>query len=450
VKLSDLTGRRVGIWGLGREGHAALRLLAPIATVVVADDKELEAADTEMLNGQDIEHAVGTDGLTLLQKCDVVVRSPGVSVYRDDFRSLHAAGVQTTTGTDIWFAEHPDAFTIGVTGTKGKSTTSSLIAHLLNAQGKSVELAGNIGRPILDLMDATAEIHVFELSAQQIADLHHSPSVGVLTNLYREHLDWHLTEENYVRDKLNLLAHRPGMTAVLNALDPRQLDCAPAGVGVRWYGDERGFHLGEDAVVGKGVRYAATQTRLRGRHNLLNICAALTAVESAGGDPSACAEGLESFVPLRHRLEEIAVVDGVAFFNDSISTTPKATMAALEAFSGSPITLLLGGFERNQDYAELGTAIAADTDVHAVLTLPDNGARIYRELSGSRGSRDFVLEESDGVIPAVTRARELTPAGGVVLLSPAAPSFGHFKNFEQRGDVFADAVRALTRDAGHD
>ena len=431
---------------MGREGRAAAGLLVDKAGLFVVSDKAFEEAETQWMDVHSVDHAVGPGALEELANCDVVIRSPGVSVYRDEVARLHEAGVPITTGTNLWFAENPDAYTIAVTGTKGKSTTSSLIAHLLNTQGRTAQLAGNIGKPLLDLIgEAAPELYVLELSAQQIADLEFSPNVGVLTNLYREHLDWHKTEENYINDKLNLFKHRPGMAAVLNAEDPRQLATEFPDVEEHWYGAGRGFHVEGTAICGERPLYSQSDTKLRGRHNLLNICAALTAVAVAGGEPLACRVGLSTFAPLRHRLEEVATINGVTYFNDSISTTPKATIAALDAFAGTGITLLVGGYERNQDYLELREKLAADPDVRAVLTLPDYGARIYEQIADLSGSvrPGLAIEPPLDVRSAVRRAAELTPPGGVVLLSPAAPSFGHFKNFEERGDVFIDAVRHL-------
>jgi UDP-N-acetylmuramoyl-L-alanine---L-glutamate ligase len=448
VRLSDLFGKRVGIWGAGREGLAAVRVLQGRAEISVVSDQSISGEVADKLKAAGAWYGDGPEAISRLTACDVVVRSPGVSVYRPEMIALRQAGVAVTTGTDIWFAERPDAKSIGITGTKGKSTSASLLAHLLKGQGVKVELAGNIGRPLIDLLgDDTAGVYVLELSGQQTADLTHSPSIGLITNLQREHLDWHLTEENYFTDKLNLLRHRGDIVAILNGDDAELRRRTPGDVMVEWFGTGGRFATDGEVVTdsGKAV-YAAADTPLAGRHNLQNLCGVLTALAAAGGDPLACKRELATFVPLRHRLEPVAEVAGVLYVNDSISTTPFATLAAIEAFKGRPLTLLLGGYERGEDYSGLIADVIAGDGVGTVLTLPDNGERIFREFGAAAGSsRELLVEQADDLPAAVRRARETTPPGGVVLLSPGAPSYGRFDNFEQRGDLFASEVRALSQ-----
>ena len=452
MRLSELESKKVGIWGAGREGLAAVRLLKGSADLLVVSDNAIPDHVSGWLESERITYGVGAAAVESLKQCDVVVRSPGVSIYRPEWIAIAASVAAVTTGTDIWFAEHPDAKTVGITGTKGKSTSASLLSHLLAGQGFDVQLAGNIGRPLLDLINdgVTAEVYVLELSAQQTADLVHSPLFGLITNLQREHLDWHESEENYFSDKMNMLCHRADAVAILNGDDTELRKRAPSDIPVQWFGTGGRFTRDAEFIYDQtAATYSASDTTLIGRHNLQNICGVLTALAAVGGDPLNCRPALATFVPLRHRLERVAEVDAVLYVNDSISTTPFATLAAIEAFNEKPVTLLLGGFERGEIYSELIEKVIAGNGVHAVLTLPDNGERIYQEFIASRNADgpELLVERSESVEAAVLRAREITLAGGVVLLSPGAPSYGKFDNFEERGDLFSQTVRALSESA---
>jgi len=437
MRICELEGRRVGLWGAGREAAATFRALGSPAGVVVATDAPVDAATRAAFPGATFVD--GPDAWRALAQTDVVVRSPGISRYREDVRALAAAGPQLTTATNLWFAEHGDECVIGVTGTKGKSTTASLIAALAAAAGARVELAGNIGRALLDALTPPArpDVWVVELSSYQLADLDRSPCIGVVVNLYREHLDWHGSEERYVADKLNLLAHEP-WAAVLNGRDERLQAAAPPDSERILFGVDGGFDAVGETVVRDGVPIVdLRRTALLGHHNALNVAAALTAAEVAGwlpGDPQAALAGFE---PLPHRLQTVATDGGVRFVDDSISTTPESAVAALEALAGQPVALLVGGQDRGQDFAPLAEAIARHGGVRAVVGLPDNGERALAAI-GAAAPTQMAGDLDD----AVARARAALDGSGVVLLSPAAPSYGHFTDFTQRGERFRQAAQA--------
>jgi UDP-N-acetylmuramoylalanine--D-glutamate ligase len=443
VRFSDLAGRRVGVWGAGREGlaaHRALREQDPASEVVIYTDQPVPPEEREAF-GESARFADGAAGFGALESCEVVIRSPGVSRYRPEVASLAAAGVELTTGTNLWFAEHGDERIVAVTGTKGKSTTSSLIAHLLNESGVRATLGGNVGHPLLDHLqaDPPPDVWVLELSSFQAADLERGPSIGVLLNIHPEHLDWHGTPERYLADKLNMLTRRDDTVAVLNHADPRVSALADGLAEVRWFGDEPGLHADKRGGIRRGadLLYEPGTLRLRGVHNALNACAALTAVAELGLDPTALDEPLRSFEPLPHRLEPVGTHAGRAFVNDSISTTPAAAIAALDALAGSPIAMIVGGYERGQDYTALARRIV-ESSVELVVGLPDTGKRIVAEVETAGGGPATRLARD--VEEAVRVAAEGVPAGGVVLLSPAAPSYVQFRNFEERGAAFARAA----------
>jgi UDP-N-acetylmuramoylalanine--D-glutamate ligase len=444
MRFAELAGRRVGVWGAGREGLAAHRLLRdqdPGREVVVYTDAPVPPEEREAFGaGADFAH--GADGFGRLAECEVVIRSPGVSRYRPEVERLRATGVELTTGTNLWFEEHGAERVVAVTGTKGKSTTSSLIAHLLNESGVRAVLGGNVGRAPLDILrvDPAPEVWVLELSSFQAADLQRGPSIGVLLNIHPEHLDWHGTPERYMADKANLFLRRSDTIAVLNHADARVAALAERLADVRWFGDERSLHADERGGIRRGteVLYEPGTLRLRGVHNALNACAALTAVEELGLDAATLGDALRSFEPLPHRLEPVGTYGGLTFVNDSISTTPAAAIAALRALAGGPIALIAGGYERGQDYTGLATAIV-DSTVELVVGLPDTGRRIVAEVEALRrdGPATTLAEDVDAAV-AVASAGLSGP--GTVLLSPAAPSYVQFRNFEERGQAFARAA----------
>ncbi|MGQ0663320.1 MAG: UDP-N-acetylmuramoyl-L-alanine--D-glutamate ligase [Pseudomonadota bacterium] len=441
MRLQDLANKRVGIWGFGREGRATLgclRRLFPDKPITVLDDRaELDAADpaVSIVTGAGV--AAAALGL------EVIVKAPGVSLYAPAVAAAKAKGVVITSATNLWFAANPAAKTIAITGTKGKSTTAALVHHLLGAGGMAAELRGNIGTPLLDrpAAEGGVEVFVLELSSYQLSDLEFGPGIAVLLNLFPEHIDWHGSTEVYYRDKLNIFkADRP-QVRILDFADPETRRRTGHIADPCYFNAPDAIHV-EGAMImdGAGVICGAERVRLPGRHNLSNVCAALTAVKAAGLDPSTLGPALDSFRPLPHRLEVLGERGGVLYVNDSISTTPQSAAAALEVFADRPVALILGGYERRQDYGALAELIC-DRGVAAVLTLPHNGPRIAAlvraTLDRRRPSpRPQVIEAGD-LAEAVDRARLAVPPGGVVLLSPAAPSYGAFKDFEERGRAFA-------------
>jgi UDP-N-acetylmuramoyl-L-alanine---L-glutamate ligase len=440
VRFSELEGRRVGVWGLGREGLSVARAIAarlPGTPLVLVDESRPPGA------GERWEGLPVVSELAALADCEVVVRSPGVSLHRPEVATLRAAGVTVTSGTRLWFAEHPDARAIGVTGTKGKSTTSALIAHLAAARGLRVQLAGNIGRPLADLLASPArteaDLWVLELSSFQTADLDASPSVGVLLNLYREHTDWHGTQERYWDDKLNLFGHRAEMISVLNRADPRIRERTAAFPHPRWFRSPDGFDTTPEGVTRGGRLYAPREViRLAGEHNLDNVCAAFAALEAVGIEGDDLVEALPAFRPLAHRLEPVLERDGILFVNDSIATIPEASVAAARALASRPTVLLVGGRDRRQDYAALADYLAGPTSVVGVVGLPGNGPEILARLAES--ASEVPTEPAADMEDAVRRAVRMIPRGGVVLLSPGAPSGDDFGDFQVRGEAFRSAV----------
>ena len=430
-RFADLAGRRVAVWGCGREGRAALRALArrlPGQAITLwcrADEVEAAQRAHPVLA---IETSVPDTGA--LARFDWVIKSPGISAYRPEIASAEARGTRFISGTALWFGERPDARVVAITGTKGKSTTSALLAHLARALGWRTALAGNIGLPLLELLDAQAELWVLELSSFQTGDA--GPvELAVITNLFEEHLDWHGTPERYRADKLRLAG--AARTLLVDAAQARLLADTQAHPRRHVYDDARGWHPADGALHRGDLRVMALQRLpLSGQHNAINACAALAALELLGGDARTAASALARFRGLPHRLQRLGMRDGRIWIDDSISTTPEATRVALESLPGRAVTLILGGHDRGLDWSGFAAWLAARPPT-AVIVQGAGAARIAAVLS----AHAVPFRHCEGLESAVALARALTAPDGVVLLSPGAPSFDQFRDYADRGRAFA-------------
>ncbi|MUV15571.1 UDP-N-acetylmuramoyl-L-alanine--D-glutamate ligase [Noviluteimonas gilva] len=451
MRISSLDGKRVALWGWGREGRAAYRALRarlPHQPLTLFCDAA-EAEDAATLHDAALTTHTHVDA-DALSAFDVVVKSPGISPYRVEAVSACARGTRFIGGTALWFGEHAatgHGRTLCVTGTKGKSTTTALLAHLLRAGGHRTALAGNIGLPMLELLDADASAQeapaywAIELSSYQTGDVADScarPDVAVALNVFPEHLDWHGGEMRYVADKLRLVTDARPRIAVLNAADPTlaalRLDEETQ---VRWFNREDGWHLRGD-VLYRGDRevFDTASLPLPGRHNRGNLCAVLTAIEALGLDAAALAPHAAAFRPLPHRLQTIGVRDGIAYVNDSISTTPHASLAALACFADRRVALIAGGHDRGIDWSGFAEQMRTHAPA-AIVTLGQNGPKIHDLLEPVALGGAFALREARDLADAMAQARDALAGEGVVLLSPGAPSFGAYKDYVARGRHFA-------------
>jgi UDP-N-acetylmuramoylalanine--D-glutamate ligase len=442
MRAADIGTRRVAVWGLGREGRAAINFLRqrhPSLPLLVLDDTD--ARRTPKSLGDGIEYACGTGRIAgALANIDVIVKSPGVSLYRREIQAARAAGTHVTSLLNLWFAERLGLATVCVTGTKGKSTTASLIAHMLERLGRRVALVGNIGIPIIGIDRASADIAVIEVSSYQAADFDGQCDIGVLTSLYPEHIDWHLSVENYYRDNINLLNH--SRRRIIHCATVEIVERFANGSPARqdFFSDGHGIHCcGTEILDGATAIGRVRNTYLARPHNLSNLCAALAVAKSLGQDPPAALEAASGFRGLPHRQQELGEIAGVLFVDDSISTIPESTLAALAVYAGRDITVILGGHDRGIDYGML-VEKAVTGAAKAVICLGDSGERIYslaRAVATRRGDIACEIHRAKSMEEVVTYARQLTPPGGVVLLSPAAPSYGQYRDYIERGRDFA-------------
>ena len=395
--------RTIAVWGWGREGQAGytyLKSLYPDADFTIIEKSGVDAPE-RVISEADLVH----------ERFDLVFKSPGVSLYRPELDALRAKGADITSGTNLWFEAHPDACVVAVTGTKGKSTTSALIHHMLQKCGIHSVLAGNIGKPLLDV--EPQDVCVVELSSFQIADLKHHPEIAVLTNLYEAHLEWHGTAQQYHADKMRLFELSDETTAIIGADDETA----------------KGYLGDRDNVLfyGRNTGDLAVPEFLNKPHNLRNIAAAMTVVEALNALSRLPVNALDDFQPLPHRQEIVGERDGITFINDSISTVPETTAVALEAFNDKPVSVIVGGEEKHQDYSVVADMVKKHGNVH-VFCIPDSGSRIHGQIDGSVLCKNM----EDAVRKSITAL----PGGGYVLMSPGTPSFPIYKNYTERGEHF--------------
>ncbi len=408
---NDLNNKTIGIWGTGLEGNAARNAI------------ERHTSNARIIMATD-------DNLSDLNTCDMIIKSPGVSLYRPEIEKFKKDGITITSGANL-FLYNNKIPVIAVTGTKGKSTTTSLLAHTLKTLGKNVLSGGNIGVPLLDLTNQSADLIVAELSSYQCADLSVPVNIAVLNNLYPEHLQWHGSHTQYYADKINLIHH--AQTPVLNATD-KTTRTLLADFPAVYFNNPTGMHIENDYFYdGTTPLFETSELNLAGAHNAQNACAVLTVVKQLGLSLTDCAPAFQSFQALPHRLQTLGVKDGLTYVDDAISTTPETAVAGIKALDkGQDITLICGGLNRGQDYNTLIDFCQTIADRIHVIALPDTGHTIHK-LALTAGLDSYFAPT---MAAAVALAKDITSFGGLVLLSPAAPSYNAYKNFEAKGTDF--------------
>lgn len=419
----------------GRTNYDYFKTKFPEAEMAIAD--ESRQIDGSVPEGADT--ILGPEAFSQLGDYDMVVRTAGLAP-----RKIVANGT-IWSATNEFFAECP-APIIGVTGTKGKGTTASLIAAILRSSGKTVHLVGNIGVPALSVLEDidANDVVVYELSSFQLWDLQKSPGVAVVLMIEPDHLDVHSDMADYVAAKSNIAAHQQDSgVAIYHPTNQLSEQIARSGVGKAYrYGtsQDKGVYVEESNFCVQGRAICSTQAlRLVGEHNLENACAAITAAYTFDSElaDSAIEQGLSAFDGLPHRLKLVSEVSGVRYYDDSIATTPGSAMAAIRAFKGESKVVILGGSDKGADYRRL-IELCRDETVK-VVAIGQTGQQI-NELCHELG---VACHYENSLIEAVNRAHQLATGQGVVILSPAAASFGMFKNYVDRGEQFIQAVSSL-------
>lgn len=429
-------GKKILILGFGREGKSTygfLRQILPEQTLYIADRRENLVDDDELKRDTKVVCQGGEKYLDDLAQYEIIMKSPGISFKNVDIDRLKGR-IWSQLEVLLKFFEGK---TVGVTGTKGKSTTSSLIFQILQDQNIPSMLLGNIGVPVFDMIDEMKSemILVLEMSSHQLEFMDVSPHIAVLLNVFPEHLDHYRSFEEYRKAKCNIFRYQYVDDVVLFGDEVRGLVVNAPGQkwGVGEESDDAVRRVKDEVWIDDTVVYdAKSERKLKGEYNLHNIMFALGVTKVLGLGMSQAARSVNEFETLKHRLEFVGEYDGIKYYDNSIGTVPAATMAAVEAL-GDVDTLILGGMDRGLDYVEFEEALRK-SKIRNVICMPETGWKIAEGLGG-RARKVETMEQ------AVRLAKTSTRVGRSCLLSPAAASYGHFKNFEEKGDLFQELVR---------
>lgn len=404
MKLEELANKKILVVGLGVEGSATVRFLrthVPSAAVTTTDQKN------------------GPDYLVNQQEYDFAIKSPGVL--------NNLIRIPYTTATNIFFA-NTQGMVIGVTGTKGKSTTSSLIYDILKTAKKRVHLCGNIGKPLLDELrigQDENDIYIVELSSYQLNDIHFSPHIAVFINIFPEHMNYHGSMQNYIAAKKHIIQFSTTRDYfVYNQAYPQLVEFARES-------------KAESVPFVRKLPFPDSEIPLLGAHNRDNVRAAVTVGTLLGVPTEIMQKASKHFKPLPHRLQNVGTYKNITFYDDAISTTPQSTIVAIECLK--PIgTILVGGLDRGYDFSLLVDVIIRHR-IKNVIYFPDSGNKIAALLK--KKTHSTALFPARGMNSAVNLSFQHTPKGTICLLSCASPSYSLWKNFEEKGDLFQKLVK---------
>ncbi len=454
--LRTLRGRRIAVIGMGVSNTPLIRMLLRAGLKVTVCDRSTrerlgdQAKEMESLGAK---LQLGEDYLSGLDRFDILFRTPGVSPLSPELIRAMQAGCLVTSEMELFFQLCPCRI-IGITGSDGKTTTTTLISEFLREAGFNVYLGGNIGRPLLpyvDQMDST-DYAVVELSSFQLMSMGMSPHVAVFTNLSPNHLDYHHSMEEYTAAKKNIFLHQdPEDRAVFNYDNEVTRGLArEAHSRVMLFSRkerlEEGVYLRDETIwltndMGSREVLPLSMIRIPGSHNVENYMAAIAAVD--GIVPDRCVRAVaQRFTGVEHRIELVREVDGVKYYNDSIGTSPARTMACLDSFS-QKLIIIAGGYDKHVPFTQLGVEMVKKVKVLVLNGATAGAIRAAVESAPGYGESGLVILERENLKDAVLAAKEAAEPGDIVVLSPACAAFDQFRNFAERGRYFKELVSSL-------
>lgn len=451
--IQSLSQKRIIILGFGREGQSTYRFLRkhlPDQLLAIADQQTVEHL------GEDIQRLMQTDKhlishlgpqyLNSLPDYDVIIKTPGIAITTE-IALAQTRGAMVTSQTKLFFSLFRERI-IGVTGTKGKSTTSSLIYHILKSAGRNVILLGNIGTPAFHYIeeDTPDRWYVFELSAHQLFDLSQSPHIAVFLNIYREHLDYYHTVETYTAAKMRITHFQtPDDYLVLNADQPELHNITTQAMTYTFsqQDDTKTIFCTDETTIisqygGENTSIISVEDiPLRGGMNRNNVMSAVLVAQIMGISVPVITSAVHTFAPLKYRLELVGTYRDIQFYDDTLATIPEATVAAVESFPANSLgTLITGGFERGQDFRILAESIV-EHHISVLILLPTTGERIWKEILAIEGNHAIPEHYGASTMEeAVGLAYKYTKPGAICLLSCASPSFGLFKDYQDRSEQY--------------
>jgi len=453
--MDNFEGKNILILGFGREGQSTYQFLKKHIknlNIAIADKKECEKWDSRarhLIKKDNPTVICGEEYLKNLEKYEVIFKTPGIPGTIKEIKEAVSKGVEIITQTKL-FLSLCRGGVVGVTGTKGKSTTASLIYHILNESGVSAVLLGNIGKPPLDYLEEGDENtwFVFEMSSHQLVDIDKSPHISIFLNIFKEHLDYYDSFEDYFYAKENITRFQTKKDHFIYNGDVPELNQAAK----KTQADKHAFSYKDKGAecyfekgnlflrTGKDVEKIITADALPliGKHNINNVLASIITANIVGISSERIAKALKTFTPLKTRLETIGKHNGITFVSDTLATIPEATIAALEAYKGTVSTLICGGFDRGQDFKLLAKKII-ELGVDNLILFPVTGKKIKKEMQ-SMSDNNINYYSTDSMEEAVKFAYKHTKEGKVCLLSAASPSFSVFKDYQEEAELFKKFV----------
>lgn len=438
--IEKLKGKKIAILGFGVEGKSTYNFIRRYlenteVTVLCSEEDETEKNDI-LKKDEFVKFVIGKGYLDNLDKYDIILKAPGVS-----FKNINISKFENKITSQLeLFLEYKKCLTIGITGTKGKSTTSTLIYDVLKEQEKDCYLLGNIGTPIFDKIEKIkpSSVVVLEISSHALQYIKKSTEIAILLNIYEEHLDHYKDFNEYIKAKLNILNYQEknGIAIFNSDSDNIRYKYKQSDYGITIWGNkltENTIELRQNEIYYNGVKIAIIneeEMNLKGKHNINNIMFVLAVSKIMNLDDIKTLETIKNFKPLEHRLEYVGTVNGVLYYNDSIATIPEATICSIKALKNVN-TLIVGGKDRGVNLQNL-IEFLKNSEISNVICMPTTGEYIAEGLKNSRKNvvKVSTMEE------AVNKAKEFTEKEKICLLSPAAASYGFFKNFKERGEIF--------------
>ena len=432
--ISYLTNKKIAILGFGLEGKSTLRFLLkylPNQNITILDGSN----NVDKIDESNVSYILGEDYLNHLNDFDIVIKTPGISLVDKEYNCEIVSEFSL-------FLANTNNLVIGVTGTKGKSTTTSLIYKIIKDQNDNTFLVGNIGIPIFDLIDDfnNESIIVCEMSAHQLFDIKRSPNISIITNLFEEHLDYFHTLDNYYNSKLNIFKYQKDNDYAIYLKDNEDLVNKINEFNIV----SNKVALGKDNIIDNNIVLddykfdLNKEKKLIGYYNDLNIMMALEVAKILNLDLDKASLSIREFEGLDHRMKKIATVNNRSFYDDTLATIPAASLNSINSIP-NVTTLILGGMDRNIDYDDYIIKLN-ESKLKNIICQPDTGLYIYNKLKEISNKNLYYIEDLE---EAVKKAYEVTDVNESILLSPAAPSYNIYKNYADKSNHYINIINNL-------
>ncbi len=444
VNFQQFHNKKIAILWYGREGKSSLNFL--LQNGISPENITILDATPQSLPDPKLHAIYGPSYLDNLTAYDCIIKTPWISLYHE---KIYPYKDKITSQAQLFF-DYYQGKIIAISGTKGKSTTATLTYETLKTAGKSVQLIGNIGNPVLDYLNIQdlskqqEEMVVFEISSYMLDGLKKHNYISVLLNIYADHLDWHEGFENYKNAKLNILSgseHLLIRDEITQRYPDFQKNIADQSFSIFWHQGKYSYGGGDFCIGGKKI-FDDENILLQGDHNRINICAVLGICDILAIDPMVLDTVLKTFVGLPHRMQQLWIYGGIQWIDDAISTTPESTIQAIKTFGNEIDTIFLWWTDRGYVFDEL-IEVIRESNIRNIVLFPDSGKRIGETIQKHNYTEHFTIYKTENMQDAVKFAYENTQKGKICLLSTASPSYSIWKNFEEKGDLFAQYIKTL-------